>query len=472
MPGRTYGSLVFAVSNRDEPLPWRGITVLTRALILDLLYPQAFEVEIVAGSEQVAFQVSGTPIQVQERLKEIADVVSDLSQTTVDAFAKTKERVSRSSSIGPTLEPGVLSVRYGLADIGLEDIASRALEAMTLETVTTWAAEWFVAENADVTMSKPLPASFDVNLPGRHSAVTRGSFAVSALDRPTLTSVGYDSLVLSLVMPSATADVVYLPVLHELYDSTVMRHGFAENVSAARPMRVDASQSHLKFRFHKVDRAKSVERIVTALRKIARAGVAAESLSLAVERLRTRYEEPASVDVRLGRQSGAALRGITDAGLAEELQTVLQLSSNDVASAVENALPTLLVSVDSQRPDIVQTLARKNRLELDLNHRDLVRSTTGTTPARLNDVMTFTTDSIAGEGETVALSSEGLFFTSARGNTKIDFADIRLIGDDRPWSVVLIDQGGRTETLSQENWDIDFLDALIDAAPRDRIEVW
>ena len=386
--------------------------------------------------------------------------------------SKTKERVSRSSSIGPTLEPGVLSVRYGLADIGLEDIASRALEAMTLETVTAWAAKWFVTENAAVTTSKPLPASFDLNLPGRHSAVTRGSFAVSALDGPALTSVGYDSLVLSLVMPSATADVVYLPVLGELYDSTVMRHGFAENVSAARPMRVDVSQSHLKFRFDKVGRTKSVERVVTALRRIARVGVAAESLSLAVERLQTRYEEPASVDVRLGRQCGAALRGITDSGLADELQTVQHLSSNDVASAVKNALPTLLVGVDSHRPDIVQTLARKNRLELDLYRRDSIRSTTATSVRREGEIKTFMTDRVAGEAETVALSSEGLFFTTARGNTKIDFADIKIIGDDRPWSVMLIDQSGRTETLSQQDWDIDFLDALIDAAPQDRTETW
>lgn len=454
VPGRTYGSVVFGVGDRDEPVATAGMAHLVLHLIDAAVEPKLVPTSASIDENSLRFDVSGTTAQVLAYFRAIADAVGALGSVTTYELDRAK-RLLEVESPHSYRHPGVdaLTLRYGLGEIGRNSFGSPGVSVIGKKDVARWAASRLTAENTAVTLTKPLTASFDLDLPAGPQP-TRG-VPVALMTTPTLVAFENQGAVASITVPAAGADELGTAIKLDLRERLVDQAGLAYDVMVGHA-RVDESIAVLSFvvepRF--VDLPEVVRALVLALQDIADEGVSPAALTLAAEFTRLDLaSDPASVCDSLAATATLELRGFGVATREERLASALALTSEGVATAVATALPTLIVAFDDDA-DLTKVAKGLSlpidefRLLRDVPEKRWKKATKG------EGVVVFATKRSADitSAEAIVTPNALLHRFGDGAVMSVDFGDLVLVGERPDGTLVFLDSAGRWVPFRSGDW--------------------
>ncbi|HEY1135079.1 MAG TPA: insulinase family protein, partial [Nocardioides sp.] len=280
VPGTVVGTLTFGVGAADEPPYLAGITHLAEHLVFRSIGDVGARANGVTGPDTVTFFTTGTAREVADFLEAVAAAVRE-PRFSADDLVRELHVIRAERPGGESPDLGLLTYRFGLTGPGLAGAGWPALPAITVEEVREWMAHWFVAANAVLTSSAPLPTDLDLRLPIGRSP--QRSVPVPIVRAATLVEAPKHGVAASLLVPGEHADVLGACLERELFTELRTRRALVYTVAAdTTPVGPDAVHLSLVLDPATVDVPATVELLVTTLRRIAVDGVRAEVLADAV----------------------------------------------------------------------------------------------------------------------------------------------------------------------------------------------
>ncbi|RKR76217.1 hypothetical protein [Frondihabitans australicus] len=475
VPGRTYGAVVFGVGTRDEPVATAGMAHLALHLIEAALEPRLIPSRARLDANSITFEASGTTAQVVAHFRAIADAVLALGSVTAYELGRAK-RLLEVEEPGEYRHPGVdvFTFRYGLGELGRTGFGFPGIAATSKKDIARWAASRLVAENTAVVLTKPLTASFDLDLP-TGPVPTRGD-AVQILETPTLVASENLDVCASLVVPAAGAEALADAIKFGLRERLVDQAGLAYDVSVATA-RVDEATAALSFDVspRRDDLPETVRALVLGLQDIADDGVSPAAVTLAVEFARLELaSDPASVRDSLVGEATLSLRGFSADSRDETLGLALALTPETVAAAVAAAMPSLLVAFDDDADEKTMAKVAKG-LSLPIDPFRLLQPVSEKLwkKAVKGDAVVFTKKKIKGlpDAEAVITDSALLHRYEDDSYAAVEFDDLILVGERPNGTLVLVDGAGRWLPFTVKRWKNGqrFVKALRKAVPAELV---
>ncbi|AMM19114.1 hypothetical protein AX769_01885 [Frondihabitans sp. PAMC 28766] len=476
VPGRTYGSITFGVGPRDEPVELRGMSHLTLHLVEAALEPKLIPSKAYLDEGSIRLDASGTTAQVLSHFRAVADAVVALGSVTAYELGRAKHLLEVEEPIDYR-HPGVdtFTLRYGLGEIGRNGFGSPTIASVGRKDVARWAAAHLTAENAAVALTKPLTASFDLDLPAG-ARPTRG-VPVPLLTTPTLVAFENRGACASLVVESAGSEQLGEAIHLALAERLVDQAGLAYSVDYDH-VRVDKQTAVLSYPVEPAfdDLPEVVRILIQSLHDFADDGVSPAAITLAHEYTKLALaSDPDSVRESLAGANALDLRGFTPPSREEQLLAAASLTPESVAAAVTAALPSLFVAFDEDAS--LKKVAKA--LSLPIDPFQLLQEA----PEKLwkkavkaDDVVTFLTKSGADVRSAEAVVTESALLHRYDDATvaAVDFADLVLVGERPNGTLVLVDAAGRWLPFVAADWKQgkQFVKALRKALPAELIRAF
>lgn len=452
VPGRCYGSIAFGVGTRDEPVAHRGISHLILHLIETAMEPALIPADAALDEGALTFSASGTTAQVLRFFETLSDAVLALGSVSSFELSRAK-RLLELEDPGSVASPGVdmRTFRYGLGELGRAGFGEPGASEIGKKDVSRWAATWLTAENAAVALTKPITASFDLDLPSGPKPF-RGT-AVARPGTPTLIASENAGIGASIVLPSTGAQELGTAVHLALRDRLRVEAGLAYSVDFDLT-RVSDTESALTYSFEPAlaDIPEGVRALVHGLQDIADEGVSAAVLTLAVEHARlAAASDPESVAAHLRDANGAALRGFGTATREESIATASAFTSESVAAAVSAALPSLLVAFDGAA-DLAKVAMS---LKLPIDPFDLLQESTEKTwkkAVKAGAPVWSGRKSAGAEGVEAIVAADAVLFREDDVVAAVRFDDLLIVGERPEGTLVLVDADGRWDAFHAGEW--------------------
>jgi hypothetical protein len=469
VPGRTYGSLAFGVGTRDEPVDLAGISHLVLHLVEAALEPQLIPASAHLDENSIRFDASGTTAQVLSHFRAVADAVVALGSVTSYELGRAKHLLDLEDPAG-FRHPGVdlLTFRYGLGEIGRSGFRSPGVSAFGKKDVARWAASRLVASNAAVALTKPLTASFDLDLPAGERP-ERG-VAVPLLDTPTLLASENLGVAASLTVPAAGSEQLTEAVRLALVERLVDQAGLVFRVDSDLA-RVDEQTAAVTFSVEPApeDVPEATRILVQALHDIAADGVSPAALALAVVETRLGLaSDPSSVLGSLAESVVLELRGFTADTREQQLAAATAATPESVAASVSSALSTLIVAYDDEA-DLGKVA---KALKLPVEPFELLRPAAEKLwkkAAKGADAVVFSAKREKGAADSEAIVTPSALLQRYDGESvaALDFDDLVLVGERPDGTLVLVDGSGRWLPFEAGSWKSGkrFVKALRKALP-------
>ncbi|GAA4679273.1 peptidase M16 family protein [Frondihabitans cladoniiphilus] len=471
VPGRCFGALTFGVGTRDEPVALAGITHLVLHLIeAEMGSDAAFRAQI--DENTLDFTTSGTAAQVTAALRRVAAIIGGLGGVGKSEIARQKH-LMHVEEPGSYSSPGFDSAtyRFGLDDLGVPAFGFPTLESLTKKDVLAWAGSWLTAENAAVAITKPVGATFDLDLPSGPVPIRRAP--ISTGETPALVPCNLAGARLSLVVDAASAEQLGEAIRAALKRRLSDEAGLVYSVDLATiPMDVSSTEIVFAIAPLEVDLPEAVRAAVLGLRDFAQDGVSDEALATAADVVRLGLgSDPASIRDWLIEANEASLRGFVSPTRDEAVAAAAAFTPAFVAAALTAALPSLVVEFDD-RADLGK-VAKK--LEIQVVALEALESFTpkawkkATKDARIWEARKKTFP----EGLTAVITAGGLFYDPAgQGDPqRLLFGDLVLVGERPTGQLRLVTVNGGELIVDPADWKQgkQFVKALRKAVPAELV---
>lgn len=452
LPGRCYGALVFGVGTRDEPVPSTGITHLALHLIEARAGSATIPTSSAVTESAVVFQASGTAEQVLARFAHLAQAIRALDLIAGEDLDRQK-RLLQVEEPERYVQPGadLLTYRYGLGELGSHGFGFATVSAISKKSVGAWIRRSFVAANAGLVLTRPLPASFDLGLSeGEAPARSRPRLVAST---PRIVHDGVSGVAFSLLVETTDAALVgamlQASLLSRLRQETVLASSPALAIA-----RVDATTSLVDVALDPLDEdvAETLRETVLALRHLSVYGPSPGDFARALEHIRLELAADA-----------ASLRDDLAAGLVDDLRAFDSPSRDDrlaalaratpasVAALVRAALPSLIVQAD--RNAEIGSVAVQLGIAVESFDPLVDRPTKVWKKATRGRASWQTAKGSGGAGYRSVVTPKRLVYRSAEdGVMAVEFDDLALVGERPDGSLVLIDRRGRARCIDASDW--------------------
>ena len=346
IPGRCYGALTFGVGARDETIMNRQITHLVAHLIVARTNRPVIPTKLALNENAVTFSASGTATEVVAHFRDIAESI--VTGELIKRFDVERElrimHIEDDSLLGAG-SSGPLTRRFGPRDLGLEDVITPGPITFGKRVIRDWMMEWFVAGNASIALTKPLPVAFDLPLP-ESPPFKRPLSTVMDTATPAVHAASR-SVTLAVVVPEATPEAWSESVRAELQHSVSHRAGLAYS-TAVSLTRIDSESTLVSFDIDAPDSELSAAAhiVMDEVRRMARQGVSPESLALGRQYEKVTFDgDPNSVVALLDAMNECELRGWSVRSRNERLAASQGLTSADVAATLNSALETMTLTI-------------------------------------------------------------------------------------------------------------------------------
>lgn len=201
-------TLTFVVGSRDETLRTIGVAHALEHLVMHTVRDLPIEMNAEVDLLATTFVASGSPARVGEFLNRLCRALAapPVDRLALEAGVLTAEEGHAAHPVTAFL----LNIRYGAKGPGLAWLEGAGYDGLTPEHVTAFAKQWFVAANAVLQVTGPLPEGLELGLPSG-PAPTRILPAARSFDGPVAVGYGIPAAGVLLRMPAD--DDVRLPTL-------------------------------------------------------------------------------------------------------------------------------------------------------------------------------------------------------------------------------------------------------------------
>ncbi|MET7279253.1 hypothetical protein ABZS29_13545 [Kribbella sp. NPDC005582] len=336
-------TLTFAVGARDETLRTIGVAHALEHLVMGTVRRIPIEINAEVDAMTTSFTASGSPARVGEFLEQLC---RSLTAPPVDRLAL--EAGILAAEDGQAAHPVVAYLMYALHGAqgpGLLWLEGPGYDGLTGDHVVAFARRWFVASNAVLEVTGPLPENLRLPLdPG--PAPARPDFPRRVFDGPAVIEGGIPAAGLAVTLPmddSARRSALTMYVLGERIEEQC-RHvgGHSYVVGGDLMIRPDGSGDYVVYAEARDGSEEAVARIVVeALRDLAAHGPTESELSFQIDRWLERMEaEPEQLQAERNNAIGA-LFGLPTLDPVD-VDALRKVSPQDIAAVLTAALPTAI----------------------------------------------------------------------------------------------------------------------------------
>lgn len=445
LPGTVVGTWTFGVGAADEPPHLAGITHLAEHLLFRTIGEVGHRANGATGPDTVTFYTAGTSQEVAAFLGAVAGAVRDC-RFTVDDLVRELHVIRAERPGGDAADPGLLTYRYGLGGLGVTGAGWPALPSITVDEVRDWVRYWFVAGNAVLTSTAPLPEDLAHGLPAGQRP--RRTVPEPLVRVPTLVASPKNGVAASLLVPAVHATVLRECLERELHDELRGSRALIYSVHAhATP--VGAAEVQLDLVLDPVvdDVAATVDAVVTTLRRLAEQGIRAEVLAQAVASIAARRHWWSDPVDQLDAWAEATLLGRAAPRTPdEEVAHARTATAEGLSGTLAAALGTLVV-VHEEGPDLV---SRASALGLELDEGLPWHAAPRAHPVPRS--LRWHRGRGEGRGARMAVDGADLWGRVGDDLRWLPLADVVVVARDASGAVQLVDRRGRGWPIDPADW--------------------
>lgn len=344
--------LCFGVGRRDEDFASGGLTHLVEHLVLGELPRSPLDRNASVDASVTEFTATGRPEAVGAFLREVCRLLADLP--TGRLAVEVKVLAAEEAQSGSDLFGALLVTRYGATGVGLMGMRHPRLQDLSAGEVRAHAARWFVRERAALWLTGPPPEGLSLPLPSG-----------TAAPRPAQRRV---RLPLPAVLRYPVADVALswegdehgealragLRVLRERCERELRHDGGHSYDVDLETTSIEGTACHAALIADAAPAQVPVvaRRLYEAFGQLAADGPTAVELAEDLDWCREHTEDPRSVQGAVAEAARAHLAGSPVRDDRARLERVAALRPQDVARALQAALPSLLLLVPEDAPDL------------------------------------------------------------------------------------------------------------------------
>lgn len=185
--GATTISLQFRVGTADESVPQRGMTHLAEHLLLSPIMGDFESINGTTESLRVSFHARGTPAEAARFLSAICRQVARADVMRIGEEAKVL-RTEAAGRSGMGLSGHLMFDRTGYQGFGTTFLPELFLRTLDEQRLKDWIGERFVAGNAAIWISGPLPEDLFVELPPGPRRPPPAMTTIPGFEAPTITA--------------------------------------------------------------------------------------------------------------------------------------------------------------------------------------------------------------------------------------------------------------------------------------------
>jgi hypothetical protein len=338
------GTLVFRTGFADERFATTGITHLVEHLALwQFGGDQPYTYNGVVEPLLTVFHAEGKPEQVAEFLTKTATALTDLPVDKLDVERRILLTEEASSGSGPFALHHRL--RFGATGLGLSYFVDFGLRRIGAEDLGRWTTSRFTRGNCAVWLTGPPPAELRLPLPdGERIRPPDPKFVPYRY--PCFLSADYAQVVMSLVAERSAAIAMGLRLATRRLQKKLR---YEEGVSYDVRGDGDALDSERGYAFLWADcleehAQKVCEGMLAGLRELAEEGPTDDELREDIERFRTELDDPYGIAGPLDEAARRELFGRPQRAVEELIAEDEALRPSEVASALQGALDSLLIT--------------------------------------------------------------------------------------------------------------------------------
>ncbi len=345
--GATTISLQFRVGMADEPVPQRGMTHLAEHL---LLAPLMGEFESVNGTTEplrVSFHARGTPDEASRFLTAVCRQVQrpDTMRIGEEAKVLRTEAAGRSGTPGDRIRGHLVFDRTGYQGFGTAYLPELFLRSLDERRLKDWIGDTFVAGNAAIWISGPLPDDLFIELPSGPRRPPPAMTVIPRFEAPTITAFE-DAPGLGasfIVRRSLAATAAFRALQRRLQHALRVDRGLGYEVGGDY-LPVDPDQAILFVWASCLPAAaRDVQRVLFDQFDImAQAGVSEEELEAQRQRFDRDLADPAANPGRLDHHVLDVLLGDEPKTATELLDEYWHLEPDHTGRAMRDAMQTML----------------------------------------------------------------------------------------------------------------------------------
>ncbi|MFB6726506.1 hypothetical protein ACFCV3_40430 [Kribbella sp. NPDC056345] len=336
-------TLTFAAGAQDETLRTIGVAHALEHLVMGTVRRIPIEMNAEVDVQTTSFTASGSPARVGEFLEQLCH---SLTAPPVDRLAL--EAGILAAEDGHAAHPVVaylMHALHGAQGPGLLWLEGPGYDGLTGDHVLTFARRWFVASNAILEVTGPLPDNLRLPLdPG--PAPARPDFPRRAFGGPVVVEFGIPAAGLALTLPMedpARRSALTMYVLAERIEEQC-RHvgGHSYVIDGDLVMRPDGAGDYVVYAEARDGSEEAVARIVAeALSDLAAHGPTESELSYQIDRWLERLEtDPAEAQPDRHNAVGA-LFGLPTRDPVD-VEALRKVSPQEIAALLTAALPTAI----------------------------------------------------------------------------------------------------------------------------------
>ena len=344
VPGRIRAGLEFRVGTADEPLPMAGVTHLIQHLALSGLGQQPYEYSGFVDQTHTGFFVSGTGEQVIEFFSHVTAALRSLPLDRVGSERRTIE--AEAAGHHQSSARGSLSLRFGATGYGTADYRQIGLLWLTPEAVRWWAVRSFTADNAAAWVAGPIIPRLMIDLP-RGARLGAPALTPKRLQFPCVAEVEGPGAMASMIAARSTALWAGLRIVER---RAVDRIRSKEGLSCGVQTTIQQLDGRTVHALAATDAPpEQVTRAAAALLDVADlvslTGPGEEEIRQVADGVDEELADPESLVGEMQRMARDELLGVPLSDLAGTRDTLLSLTPAAVASALRDALASLIVIV-------------------------------------------------------------------------------------------------------------------------------
>jgi predicted Zn-dependent peptidase len=356
---RLTAALLFRVGRADETVITGGVSHLVEHLALASFgVDTRYGVNGFVDATRTAFVATGQPAEIVAFLAQVCERLADLPVERLDQEARVLR--TEAAGRGAGLAELMLWYRFGARGYGLTHLPEHGLEAPTVATVRTWAAERFTAGNAALWISGPVPDGLRLPLPAGPRQPEPASPPIAEVELPAWLNGQAGGVAMSFLAPRKGGLALLVPLVQRRLQR-VLRHdqGVSYGVNAGYE-RLDSHAAQTILAATCLDEHAGEAEVAMAdvIASIASSGLTAEELNAGLDLFDRSAQEPEQIYQLLDAAASNELISFPTATRAELRAELAAMSPADSARTMSEAMRSALLLLPGQLAPSRDWLAR------------------------------------------------------------------------------------------------------------------
>jgi zinc protease len=344
------GALLFRVGRADETLRDGGLTHLVEHLALAKIGRRRYDYNAQVDATVTGFYASGAR---QEVVRHLAEVVAGLRELPLDRLV-TEKRIltTEAHSASPNLDARLLGLRFGAVGYGLADTAELGLGWLPGELVGAWAGERFTSANAVVWLTCEPGKGLELSLPPGAAHLPPPPEPIPSLEFPCHLADGSGGVALSLTSQRGTSIHAAFLIALERARARLRHEAGLSYAPVGSYVPLDGRLVHVVLNADcKNQEASRVrDELLRILDELAEHGPTEDELAWDRAVFERQARDLQWVPAMLDARARDSLAGVESPTREELLGERADLTSDEVAETVAQALTSLLVLVPTGVP--------------------------------------------------------------------------------------------------------------------------